>query len=282
MSSGRESTRNWPSSYRTALCLSFDVDGIYGEANYQPASNTYALSQTEYDETGAIRLLEMLADFDVRSTFCWVGKVAEENPALVHRAFEDGHEIALHTWDHRYLDQMSDDEQRLDFRRTLKTLRDITGETPTGHKTGGWRYNTATHAIAQELGLAWIMDIPNGDLPTIQLPDPKRLPLVNLPPAAHYDDYNFFVDKMLTPQAAFEFWRDDLDVLRDEGKLMCLTMHPFVSGRPGPSRAIARLIEYAIDAGDIWIARADEIARWWLERHRSSLGSLNDFDDQVD
>ena len=45
---------------------------------------------------------------------------------------------------------------------------------------------------------------------------------------------------------------------------MCLTLHPFVSGRPGPSRALARLLDYAIDLGDVWIARADHIARWWL------------------
>ncbi len=282
MSFGRESTRNWPAGYRAALCLSFDVDGVYGEANYQPATNTYALSQTEYDETGTIRILELLADFDVNATFCWVGKVADENPSLVRRAFDEGHEISLHTWDHRYLNQMTDEEQRLDFAQTFAALHAITGEKPSGHKTGGWRYNTTTHMIAQELDLTWVMDIPNGDLPTLQLPDPKRLPLVNLPPAAHYDDYSFFVDKMLTPQAAFEFWRDDLDVLRDEGKLMCLTMHPFVSGRPGPSRAIARLIEYAIDAGDIWIARADEIASWWLDRHRSRLGNFDDFDNDQD
>ena len=55
-------------------------------------------------------------------------------------------------------------------------------------------------------------------------------------------------------------------MLRTEGKLMCLTLHPFVSGRPGPSRALARLLDYAIDAGDVWIARADHFARWWLER----------------
>jgi hypothetical protein len=26
------------------------------------------------------------------------------------------------------------------------------------------------------------------------------------------------------------------------------------------------LIDYAIDLGDVWIARADHIARWWMER----------------
>jgi hypothetical protein len=30
------------------------------------------------------------------------------------------------------------------------------------------------------------------------------------------------------------------------------------------------LIDYAIDLGDIWIARADWIARWWTDRAQHS------------
>jgi peptidoglycan-N-acetylglucosamine deacetylase len=113
------------------------------------------------------------------------------------------------------------------------------------------------------------MDIPRGDLPFLMRPDASRDPLVQLPPSAHWDDYSFFVDKMMTPGQTFEFWRDDLDVIRAEGSLMCLTMHPFVSGRPGPSRALVRLIDYAIDLGDVWLARADQIADWWLQQYAS-------------
>lgn len=111
------------------------------------------------------------------------------------------------------------------------------------------------------------MDEPGGDLPYATQPDPARPPVVQLPPSWLYDDYPFFVDRLLTPQQAYESWREDLDQLRAEGKLMCLTLHPFVAGRPGPSRAVARLLDYAIDAGDVWIARADAIAGWWREQN---------------
>ena len=64
----------------------FDVDGPYGEANYQPAANTYAISQTEYDPFGLRRILDILADADVPATFCWVGKEAQERPDAVRQA----------------------------------------------------------------------------------------------------------------------------------------------------------------------------------------------------
>lgn len=277
MTDGAERAPIWPAGHRAALCLTFDVDGHYGEANYRAADDTYWLSQTAYDPAGVIRLLDLLADTAVPATFCWVGRAAEDRPDLVERAVGEGHEIALHSWDHRYYNRMTDEEQRTDMLRTFETISSISKTTPTGHKTAGWRFTEFTHRLAQELGLDWIMDIPTGDLPELMQPDPQRPPLVQLPPSWLYDDYTFFVDRTQTPQQTFEAWRDDLDVIRTEGKLMCLTLHPFVSGRPGPSRAIARLIDHAIDSGDVWIARADHIARWWLERHADVEDAMGAF-----
>jgi peptidoglycan/xylan/chitin deacetylase (PgdA/CDA1 family) len=259
----------WPGGHRCALCLSFDVDGPFGEQNYQSATNTYAISQTEYDPFGLRRILDILADADISATFCWVGKEAAERPTLVQAAADLGHEIALHSWDHRYYHEMTAVEQLADMTRTSNALFEITGRRPVGHKTAGWRYTADTHSVCQELALKWAMDIPRGDLPFLMQPDASRDPLVQLPPSAHWDDYSFFVDKMMTPCQTFEFWRDDLDVIRAEGSLMCLTMHPFVSGRPGPSRALVRFIDYAIDLGDVWLARADQIADWWLQQYAS-------------
>lgn len=274
MSDGRPielAAGRWPGGHRSALCVSVDVDGPYGELNYQPPANWYEISQAEYDATGVDRLLHLLADVDVAATFCWVGRAAEDEPRLVERAATEGHEIALHSWDHRGYRSMTPEGQHDDLLRSAETLVRIVGRAPVGHKTASWNYDDATHALAQSIGLEWVMDRPTGDLPTLLQADASLPPLINLPPARHYDDYTFFVDRTVTPQATFEFWREDLDVLRSEGGLMCLTLHPFVSGRPGPSRALARLLDYAVDLGDVWIARADEVARWW--RGRSGAAS---------
>ncbi len=265
MSEGVTGNAVWPAEHRAALCVSIDVDGRYGETHARNP-DPFWIHQTAYDATGTERLLALLADSGVIGTFCWVGKVAEEQPDLVRRAVVSGHEIAMHSWDHHAYSEMSRDEQRADIERTREALTRITGTAPTGHKTPGWRYGEETFALLQDLGVAWAMDEPGGDLPYLQQPDPARPPLVQLPPSWLYDDYPFFVDRLLTPGQVFEFWREDLDQVRLEGTLMCLTLHPFVGGRPGPSRALARLLDYAIDLGDIWIAPAHQIARWWLER----------------
>lgn len=267
------SADRWPAGYRAALAVTIDVDGRYGEANSRSPDDMYWVSQTAYDPRGTERLLQLLADRDAKASFCWVGRAAEDQPEHVRAAVDAGHEIALHTWDHRAYNRMTGDEQRADMQRTMEVLTRISGTAPVGHKTASWKYDEATHLIAQEMGLLWVMDEPGGDLPYLSRPNLNLPPFVQLPPSRWFDDYSLFVDHMTPPLSAFELWREDLDVLREEGGLMCLTLHPFVSGRPGPSRTLAWLIDCAIDRGDVWIARADEIARWALHRAGDARGS---------
>lgn len=255
----------WPAGHRAALVVSIDVDGPYGEINHHGADDFYWRSQTAYDlNAGIWRLFQILADRDVPATFCWVGRCVEDRPDAVERATEDGHENAVHSWDHCYYTPMSRQEQIEDATRVIEAIDKVTGERPRGHKTPAWRYNDDTAAVCQELGLTWRMDVAAGDVPWIVRPDPDGSPLVELPPSRIYDDYTYFVDWTVNPRNTGEFWRDDLDVLRAEGKLMCLTLHPWVTGRPGPSTALANLLDYVISLGDVWIARADHVAQWWL------------------
>jgi peptidoglycan/xylan/chitin deacetylase (PgdA/CDA1 family) len=134
----------WPAGHRSALCVSIDVDGPYGELNYQPPANWYDISQTDYDPTGVDRLLHLLADIDVRGTFCWVGRAAEDEPDLVRRAVAEGHELALHSWDHRGYRSMSPAEQREDLLRASTALIGVSGQIPAGHKTASWNFDDTT------------------------------------------------------------------------------------------------------------------------------------------
>ncbi len=257
----------WPAGHRSALVISIDVDGPYGEINHHGADDSYWWSQAEYDlHAGIWRLFEILRDRDVQASFCWVGRSVEDRPDAVERAEADGHEHAIHSWDHRYYASMSYDEQFEDAARTIEAIEAVAGVRPGGHKSPAWRFNDHTSKVVQALGLDWQMDYARADLPWIERPDPAGAPLVQLPPSRFYDDYTYFVDWTVNPRNAAEFWRDDLDILRAEGKLMCLTLHPWVSGRPGPSTALANLLDYAIGVGDIWIAQAGHVAKWWLDR----------------
>lgn len=70
----------WPSS-DDKIILTFD-DGPNGKHNVSDA------------------LLDVLSKRDVRATFCYIGENIERFPEVAKRAFEDGHEIAIHTFTH--------------------------------------------------------------------------------------------------------------------------------------------------------------------------------------
>ncbi|MCS7246177.1 MAG: polysaccharide deacetylase family protein [Thermomicrobium sp.] len=222
-----------------------------------------------YDlDAGLARLLDVLADDAINATFRWVGLAAQEHPDPVRACFEAGHEIAAHGWDHRTSDRMTREQQREDLLRSRDVLADITGTLPVGHKSPFWQSTPDTVGLLQELGLRWNMDRAFGDVPVAMRPDPHREPVIQLPPSRWWDDYTFFVEHALPPRLVAEFWREDWEVLRAEGKLMCLTLHPWICGRPGPSRALTQFLDFVIALGDGWIARADHVARWWRERER--------------
>jgi peptidoglycan/xylan/chitin deacetylase (PgdA/CDA1 family) len=260
---------NWPAGHRAAVILSFDVDGEYGEQVSHP-DDPYWRSQTRYDVAGVERILRILDDFDVTASFCWVARAAKDHPNAVRMAFDAGHEITTHGWDHRNYSDMSPAEQRDDIERSRAALEEITGERPIGHKTPFWRFDQNTIGILQDLGFRWNMDIAAGDLPFLMQPDLAKPPLVQLPPSRLWDDYSYFVRAASPPRHVFEMWREDIDVLRAESGLMCLTFHPWVIGRPGPSRSLTMFLDYVVGLGDVWIARADHVALWWLEHSRQS------------
>lgn len=54
------------------------------------------------DEAETPRLLDLLKQYDVRATFFIVGKRAAAYPDIVKREVKEGHEIANHTYNHRY------------------------------------------------------------------------------------------------------------------------------------------------------------------------------------
>jgi peptidoglycan/xylan/chitin deacetylase (PgdA/CDA1 family) len=49
--------------------------------------------------------------------------------------------------------------------------------------------------------------------------------------------------------------------------MMSIGLHPRWAGQAGRVSGLRELIEYALEAGDVWITRRIDIARWWLDHH---------------
>ncbi len=75
------------------------------------------------------KILEVLREYDIKATFFVIGKMAEQNPELVHQIQEEGHFICNHTYSHNYkLIYSSPDNFMADVKKWEEVLKTILGE----------------------------------------------------------------------------------------------------------------------------------------------------------
>ena len=92
--------------------------------------------------------------------------IASAFPDLVRRIEAEGHEVALHAWDHRrwqdHIDEMPDGEIRAHYESAAKSYAEILGHAPRGAGAAAWIVNPRSLAIEDSMGLAWASDLRGG------------------------------------------------------------------------------------------------------------------------
>ena len=85
-----------------------------------------------------VDVLDLLAKYDAKATFFIIGENAEKNPELVLREFDEGHELANHTYTHPKKTSIPNLEKEL--KKTNETIFGITGFYPTLFRPVGGQY----------------------------------------------------------------------------------------------------------------------------------------------
>ena len=73
------------------------------------------------------RILDILADYDVKATFFVVGRNIPGNEELIRRMDEEGHLIGNHTYDHVKISGLSGQEACEQIEKTNRLIRRLTG-----------------------------------------------------------------------------------------------------------------------------------------------------------
>lgn len=249
----------WPAGFRSALAIMVDAQG--------PQTDI----ASRYATTGLTRLLTIFADLGIRSTVIWTADSALAQPGLLQETRSQGHGTALTVHDIADPRQLgaalNDLAARLTGPAPGIVLPDISG--PAAN-----RINVLAATLA-DAGFAWVADTALGiDVPVRTMTAGQAVVRVPLPPRPS----DIGLDTDLVSDQLVVNWRDDLDVLRDEGGLQVLRLSAWRSGRPGTSRGITRFFDYAVELGDVWMARVDEIAGWWDQRERTAIPFAADGD----
>lgn len=259
----------WPGAARVACAITFDVDAesaiLAIDRRYATRASTMS-HQAYGPRVGVPRLLDVLARADVRSTFFVPGFTARRYPDIVRRIVDAGHEVG---WDndlHEPPYSLSEADERAIIERGAEVLEPLTGARPRGYRAPWWELNERTPELLAAAGFAYDSSLMDDDVP-YRLGTPAG-PLIELPVHWSLDDweqYAFLPEpdigaQIELPSKVLELWTGELDAMRDEGCLLVITMHPFLSGRPARAAMLREFLGRIRGRGDVWLARTDEVA----------------------
>lgn len=131
--------------------MTIDVEDYFHVAALAQSISPDQWDDMEYRvESSTHRLLEVLAESNVRATFFVLGWVARKSPGLVRTIQSAGHEIASHGWSHKLVYNQSREEFTRETRDSKALLEDITGRAVDG-------YRASTYSITARS--KWALDV---------------------------------------------------------------------------------------------------------------------------
>jgi len=258
----------WLGSAAAAMMLTFDVDAEAPLLADDPGHGANAMlmaHQSFGPLVGVPRILELLAEQEVRATFFVPGVTAERHPSALESILAADHEVGHHSHSHpRYVDLEAAEEEE-DFERGLEVLRRF-GVDVRGHRTPLSSASPRTAGLVARHGLSYESTLMDDDRPYRLMTGEGSI--IELPPYWGLDDWLQYVNLPVSesfrvkPVAdVIAGWQLELEALRREGGLCVLTMHPFAHGRGSRMRGLRALIADARAAGDVVFLTGAEAAR---------------------
>jgi peptidoglycan/xylan/chitin deacetylase (PgdA/CDA1 family) len=205
-----------------------------------------------------------------------VAMAMERNLAAVEAMMKAGWEIATHGYrwiDYQYVPEAV---ERTHIRRNLEVITRLIGRRPVGWYTG--RPGPNTRRLVVESGEF----LDDSDAYNDDLPYWTRVGEANHLVIPHSFDTN---DSRLqrggdfaTGEDFFVYCRDAFDWLHKSGcegrpRMMTVSLHGRIIGRPGRLGALARLLDHVQSHDGVWLCSRERIARHWIAHHPPSTAT---------
>ncbi|GAA5868566.1 hypothetical protein JCM1840_005491 [Sporobolomyces johnsonii] len=100
------------------------------DVTYCPTKADWGASFDDGPSPYTPRLLNLLEEQNLKSTFFVVGSRAVSRPEMVQTEYMLGHHISIHTWSHMSLTTLTNEEIVAELGWSKKIIKDITGVTP--------------------------------------------------------------------------------------------------------------------------------------------------------
>ena len=257
----------WPGDARMAFLVNFEYEVLRTDRTRPDGSpDIREMSSREYEaRNGLHRLLGVFDKFGLKSTAFVAGATADLFPDTVEELVERGHEVAAHGYSGEDIPPLGEQAEREHIARIVSAIENVTHERPVGWMCPRCQPSDFTMDILADLGFVWNSDMFDADMPYILEASGRKL--LEIPRTFATDD---IMMPNTDPTAMFGAWRDEFDCLYRESaetpKMMTITIHPYITGRPSRSIALERALEHIMGHDGIWFAQNGELADHCLQK----------------
>jgi peptidoglycan/xylan/chitin deacetylase (PgdA/CDA1 family) len=264
----------WPEGVRCVCLLTYDVD-VDSTWIRQGLTEPVNLSIGQCEpKVGTPQILDLLDEFDIKTTFFVPGWVAERYTPMVDDIVRRGHTIGHHGYRHEPGTEFKTREQEVEiFERGIESLVKIVGRRPTGYRAPAWEFSSHTLSILHQLKFDYTSDLMDTLVPAYHTVDGSVSQMLNLPVHWVLDDLAHFSYnthrrlRILSCRQVEEIYREEFCGIYGYGGLFTLTMHPQGSGRPSRILMMRQFINYISSFPGVWITTPDEVVKYWRQAH---------------
>lgn len=288
-------------SKKIYVSFGIDVDAVGGWlGSYGGEDSPGDISRGLFaGEVGVPRLLKLMTDRDLPTTWFWPGHSIETFPEQFDATVAAGHEVGVHGYSHENPLAMTREQETEVLDHCIDIFVRKTGVRPEGYVAPWWEFSTVTNEILLERGFLYDHSLMHNDFTPYRvrvgdswtkidygapraadwmkpLVRGEATDLIEIPANWYLDDLPpmMFIKGsanshgFVSPRDIEQMWKDQFDwVYREmDYAVFPITIHPDVSGRPQNLLMIERLIEYMSSHDGVEFATMKDIARDFDQR----------------
>ena len=262
---------------RLTVALTFDHDSI--SDGVRRGDSPVKMSHAEFGvRVGAPRILALLAERGIPSTWFVPGHTLETFPESTAAILAGGHEIGCHGWFHEDAAALSRDEERAMITRSAEAVERVSGNRPRGWRAPYWSLGSASLELIEAAGFVYESSLMADDYRLYRVRHGDRHSaaegsLVEVPVSWALDDWPHFEpsangdrDGLSAPSKVLEIWTEELRYAwtHAPGGLRTITMHPECIGRGHRMAMLERFIDAASALEGVVFDRLDRYVERWL------------------
>ena len=266
------------------VCLTFDLDNTSSAIARQMNTPTM-LSRGDFGVIGTQRIVELLGQYQIQSTWFIPGHTLETYPSCAASVFKAGHEISHHGWTHRIPASLGREVEEQELVRGNEAVKKLTGRHARGYRSPSWDLSPYSIELLLQHGFVYDSSLMGHDyLPyqarkndTVSLEEPIRYgedtPLVEMPISWSLDDFpvfeymrfqNSIQPGLMNANLVLENWFGDFEFMRDhyDWGILTYTFHPHIIGRGHRMLALDKLIQKLRQGGATFITMEHGVAEY--------------------